>query len=147
MVNADAATYQSRDLGKFIPIVYLIVTMVLFLFLRRVFGVDFLLVGMAEALTDSANPSASAREEIWGNHCWLGYINPMAGANPDTPTWAKEFYIALGGVEEYGGFAVFEHFEPRPSGLGILYEDAWKWKQDFLYAKQYGSLIVNPLTP
>jgi len=115
--------------------------------LKRVFGVENIHVGMAQGLTNSSKPSATVKEDVWGNNVWLGYVNPTAGRDPETPTWAKEYFYSVAGVEEYGGFFVTEYEDREVGPFGTLYERAWKCKQDYVYAKNMGSLIVNPLTP
>lgn len=51
VVGADAAAYQTRDLGRFIPIVYVAIVALLWMFLRSVRGVVVVLINATIALS------------------------------------------------------------------------------------------------
>jgi hypothetical protein len=95
-------------------------------YLKRYFRVQYIFVAGGEYITDSADRSATATTDLWGNKVLLFYHTPQPKTSSDT--WMKHIFFRPGDPkmgETSEGWRIIETTTKEEGGIGIYKEALW----------------------
>jgi hypothetical protein len=110
--------------------------------LESIFGLKIVLFAADVVADATLTPASYTKQQIFGNYVVFFNHNPAAGANPDVPTWAKEFVFDVPGLTAEG-WLVQQTVDQRAGYTGVMDIDLKYCNQYKVYATSYAGKITG----